>query len=73
MIVINTQTTKYHRFNSYVRICFRCDEFFNTDRKGTKYCDKCLTIIKEDRIVKSLSARGIKRKEIPKNECNKDN
>jgi hypothetical protein len=73
MLVINPQQLKYHRFKEYVRICFRCDEFFNTDRKGTKYCDKCLAIIKEDRIVKSLNARGIKRKEVQTNELNKDN
>jgi uncharacterized paraquat-inducible protein A len=73
MIIVNPQEPKYHRFKSYLRICYRCDNFFDADTKRSHYCQKCKTEIKQEKIDKSLLARGIirKTKEVIINEFNR--
>jgi hypothetical protein len=75
MMIGHPPEKKYHRFETYLRVCYRCDNFFDADTQKTHYCAKCKALIKEEKIVNSLKARGIERKvkqEIT-NECNKDN
>lgn len=63
------QEKKQHRFKIYIRVCKRCEElgeeniYFETPSRLCRYCPICKEIIKEEKIIKSLKARGYYKKD----------
>ena len=55
MNIPNKQTNK---FPYYLRQCDRCDEFFKSPTKKRRLCKGCKIIVNNEKIEKSLKARG---------------
>lgn len=49
----------YHKYPYYLRWCDRCGVLFQARTKKARLCDKCKEEINQEKIRKSLIARGI--------------
>jgi len=47
-----------NRFPYYLRQCDRCDEFFESPTKKRRLCERCKEIVNNEKVKKSLKARG---------------
>lgn len=57
-------------FKVYIRQCRRCEEYCEVPTKLTRYCKECLKIVKQEKSINSLRARGCYK---PNDERNSNN
>lgn len=48
------QEERYKHFKVYVRICNRCEEYFEAETKLTRICEKCRPIVNKEKIQNRL-------------------